>query len=126
MSSHLQVSLIGAMIIYFIIIFNFLKNKVLNLKYTLLWLFSGVVMLTIAIFPNIMLVIANLFGIVSVINALFALLIFFILLILMALTGIVSKFRNQNRQLVQSCALLELRIRELEKKENECYFIDER
>lgn len=72
-------------------------------------------MLIIAIFPNIMIRITHLLGVIDVTNGLFALILFFILIILMSLTGIVSKMKEKNKQLIQQCALLEKRVRELEK-----------
>ena len=36
--SHLRITLIIVVISYFIVILYFLKQKALNLKYTLLWL----------------------------------------------------------------------------------------
>ena len=42
--SNLRVVLIVLVISYFIVILYFLKQKALNLKYTLLWLVAGFVM----------------------------------------------------------------------------------
>jgi hypothetical protein len=116
MELRLQISLIIGIIFYFIIIFYFLKKNTLTLKYSLLWLFSGFVMLILAIFPFIMDKIINLVGIASVTNGLFAIAVFMILIILMSLTSILSKMNLKNKQLIQSCALLEKRIREIEQK----------
>lgn len=114
MNIILQISFIIGMLIYFYILFYLIKKKSLNLKYTLLWIFSGLIMLIILIFPNIMISITKFLGIVDTTNGLFALIIFFILIILMSITGIVSKMKEKNKQLVQQCALLEKRVRELE------------
>ena len=40
----LRITLIIAVVCYFIIILYFLKQKALNLKYTLLWIVAGLVM----------------------------------------------------------------------------------
>jgi len=114
MNRVLQISLISAMLIYFYILFYLIKKKSLNLKYTLLWIFSGLIMLIVAVFPNIMICITSFLGIVDVTNAVFALILFFVLIILMSITGIVSKMKEKNKQLVQQCALLEKRVRGLE------------
>jgi len=111
----LQVSLIIGIVMYFILLFYFIKKESLNLKYTLLWILSGMIMLLLVIFPNIMKVIITILGIVDVTNGLFALMLFFVLIILMSITGIVSKMNERNRKLIQGCALMEKRIRELEK-----------
>lgn len=88
----------------------------LNLKYSLLWIFSGFIMLVIAIFPKIAVGITKSLGIVNVTNGLFSLIIFFILIILMSVTAIVSKMKEHNKQLIQKCAMLEKKIVEMEKE----------
>ena len=50
MISHkLQIAMLIAVGLYFLVVFQLLKRKTLNLKYTLLWLASGVVMLVLAV-----------------------------------------------------------------------------
>lgn len=114
MDFRLRISLLISLILYFSIILHLLKRKLLNLKYSLLWLFMGAVMLVLSIFPYIMELFCNLIGIVDAVNGLFAIIIFCIMLILMSITAIVSKLRIQNKDLTQYIALLEKRVRELE------------
>lgn len=123
MNHILQASLIVGILVYFYILLYLIKKKSLNLKYTLLWIFSGVIILVIAIFPNIMLGLTACLGIVDATNGVFALIIFFILIILMSITAIVSKMKEKNKQLIQQCALLEKRVRELE---SDNFFIKEK
>lgn len=110
----LQATLVIAIILYFIIILKFLKDKALELKYTLLWLFAGLVMLFMVVFPELMAAIVHLFGIQSNMNGLYILLIGFIIMLLMALTSIVSRQSSKTRILIQEIAILEKRVRELE------------
>jgi len=119
MELKLQVSLIVGIIFYFIIIMYFLKKNTLTLKYALLWMLSGFVMLIFAVFPWIMELMIKCLGIISMTNGLFAIAIFMVLIILMSLTAILSKMKEQNKLLIQSCALLEKRLRELEKSVSE-------
>jgi Uncharacterized conserved protein (DUF2304). len=86
----------------------------LNLKYTLLWLFAGVIMLVVALFPQIISIFTHMVGVITPSNALFSILIFFILLILMSLTAIVSKLKEQNKRLIQQIGIMEKRIRDVE------------
>lgn len=117
----LRITLIIGMLCYFALLLVFLKNKSLLLKYTLLWIFAGIFLGSMIIFPNILIMIKNLLGMESNMNALFVLIIGFIIMILMALTSIVSKQSVRIRTLTQTNALLEKRIRELENpKEGEC------
>ncbi len=112
--STLRFFLIIAVICYFIIILYFLKQRALNLKYTLLWLLAGVVMGLLVIFPELLVRIIHIFGIEDNMNGLFIICIAFILMILMALTSIASRQNMKIRLLVQEIAILEKRIRELE------------
>lgn len=107
--------LLIAVCIYFVMVFHLLKRKMLNLKYTLLWLVSGLVMLILTIFPRILQFFASAVGISDPMNALFSIILFCIIIILMSLTAIVSKLNEKNKNLIQSVALLEKRVRDLEK-----------
>lgn len=111
----LRTTLILGLIFYFILILIFLKNKSLLLKYALLWVLAGIVLGGMVIFPDMLVWITRLLGIESNMNGLFVLCIGFIIIILMALTSIVSRQTNRIRILVQANAILEKRVRELEK-----------
>ena len=114
MSLTLQLSMIAAELIYFAVILYFLKKKTLSLKYTLIWLIGGLIMLILTIWPMLMVRLVRLFGVRDQMNGLFSMLFFFILMIIMSLTSIVSKQSDKIRSLTQETALLEKRIRELE------------
>lgn len=116
MNTKLQVALLFALAFYFYILFHLLKKKRLNLKYTLLWIFSGFLMLLITLFPDILFAVASLVGISVPSNALFAMVLFFMLIILMTLTSIVSKLNEQVKRLTQSIAFLEKQLRELSRQ----------
>lgn len=115
--STLRCTLIVAVICYFIIILYFLKKRALNLKYTLLWLLAGVVMGLLVIFPEMLVRIIRLLGIEDNMNGLFIMCIAFMLMILMALTSIVSRQNTKIRSLVQELGILDKRIREMEQGE---------
>ena len=95
MNIILQVSLIIGIVMYFILLFYFIKKESLNLKYTLLWIFSGIIMLIVAVFPKIMISITHFLGVVEVTNGVFALILFFMLIILMSITSIVSNMKEK-------------------------------
>ncbi|MDE6625210.1 MAG: DUF2304 domain-containing protein [Lachnospiraceae bacterium] len=112
--STLRVTLIIAVICYFVIILYFLKQRALNLKYTLLWLLSGVVLGILVIYPELLRYIISILGIEDNMNGLFIICIAFMLMIMMALTSIASKQNAKIRHLVQEIAILDKRIREVE------------
>lgn len=112
--STLRIWLIVAVVCYFVVILYLLKNRALNLKYTLLWLLAGVVMGVLVVFPEMLMRIIRVFGIQSNMNGLFLFIIGFMLMILMALTSIASRQNMKIRALVQEIGILDKRIRELE------------
>jgi len=112
----LQYIFIIGVVLFFGIIIFFLRRNTLSLKYTLLWLISGFVMLLISIFPDILAFISNILGFQVASNALFALILGFFLMILLSLTSIVSGQTEKIKTLAQAIALLEKRIREMEEK----------
>lgn len=111
-----QTILILAVVIYLLLIYKMLKDKVTLLKYTLLWLAVGMVLLVFAIFPPVVQHFANLFGIYADINFLFLALIAFSLMLVFSLTHIVSKQNENTKKLVQAVAILEKRINDLEEQ----------
>lgn len=117
--TKLRILLLIAVCIYFIMVFQLLKRRTLNLKYTMLWLASGFVMLILALFPQLLRSFTVLVGIYDPTNALFSVILFCIIIILMSITAIVSKLNEKNKALIQSIALLEKRLREVEKQEHE-------
>ena len=114
--TSLRIAILIGIVVYFFILIMLLRQKRLNLKYTLLWLFSGLLMLILSVFPQLLSGITSLLGIQLQSNALFAILFFCGMIILMSLTSIISKQNESIKQLVQYTALLEKRVREVEEK----------
>ncbi len=112
--STLRVTLCIAVICYFVIILYYLKKKMLELKYTLIWLLAGLVMGIMIFFPELLLYFVRVLGIESNMNGLYVLAIAFIMCILMTLTSIVSRQAMKIKVLIQEISMLEKRIRELE------------
>ena len=48
---RLRTALLAAIILFFVIVLYFLKRRRLTLKYSLLWLLTGTVMLVLVAFP---------------------------------------------------------------------------
>lgn len=110
----LRITLSIAVICYFVLILYYLKKRMLELKYTLLWLAAGAVMGIMVFFPEILVKFVKLLGIESNMNGLYVLSIAFIIAILMTLTSIVSRQSLKIRTLIQELSMMEKRIRDLE------------
>ena len=115
----LRIVLSVAVICYFIIILYYLKKRMLELRYTLIWLAAGLCMGIMVFFPSLLIDFVHLLGIESNMNGLFILCFAFIIAILMMLTAIVSRFAMKVRTLIQEISMLEKRIRELENQIND-------
>ena len=116
--SALRVTLIIGVLCYFIIILFYLKKRMLDLKYTLIWIFAGLIMGILVFFPTLLHLFIRLLGIEDNMNGLFILLFAFCILVLMTLTAIASRTSMKLRTLIQEIAVLEKRVRELEEETN--------
>ncbi len=116
MELSLRIFLAAALLIYFAVMFFLLKKGRLILKYTLLWIISGILLILFLIFPEIVFRGSALIGVSNPVNAVFLLFAGFTIMLLLSLTSIVSQISDRDRKLTQSVALLEKRIRELEDK----------
>lgn len=114
MSVELQVLSLFIIIIYYVWIFYLLRKKRFSIKNSLLWLLGGMVMLAIIVFPETIRKLAPVFGVEVPSNGLFAVSIFFIVLISIYLTAVISEVGEKTKTLTQKIGLLEKRIRELE------------
>ncbi len=116
MSSTFKLLALLVIAAYFVMILYLLKKKMLYIRYVLLWLVTGAVMALLVVCPQVISWFFQWCGFQLFSNGLFAMLILFILCILLAVTSIVSRLNEKNRRLVQEIALLEKRVRELERK----------
>ncbi len=113
---RLKLCLIVAIVFFFVIVLLLLKYRRLTLKYSLLWFFTGASLFILVLFPGIIQVIAGIGGFQSSMNALYIILIAFLIMLSIMLTSIVSKQTERIRSLAQQNALLEQRLRILEDK----------
>lgn len=114
--AKLTVALVAALILFFVLVLYLLKYRRLALKYTLLWLVTGTAMLILVVWPGLLLKLAILVGIQSNMNALYIFMLAFVIMILMSLTSICSGQNARIRELIQTDAIMEKRLREAEKK----------
>jgi Uncharacterized conserved protein len=117
LNTVLHIVLAVGLLLFFAMLFFMLRRKRLILKYTLFWLLSGLVLLTFLIFPHAVLKATALIGVVNPVNAIFLLFAGVMLMLVLSLTSIVSQLSDKNRALVQSVALLEQRVRDMENKD---------
>ncbi|HEX2926649.1 MAG TPA: DUF2304 domain-containing protein [Ruminiclostridium sp.] len=112
MNLRLQMSIILLGLVLLMSILRMIQKSKLELKYSILWIVSSVMFISIAVFPAIPFWFANLMGIVEPTNAVFLALILFELGINLNLTITISKQTNKVKTLAQFIALMENHNRE--------------
>ena len=113
-TTPLRVSVVAAIAALFLlaVIFEFIRRRRLQERYALLWILTGVVIVVLASWRNLLGRLADLVGIAYPPSALFVLASLFIIVVLLDYSTVISKLSNQNRILAQRLALLESRLEE--------------
>lgn len=110
--------IIGALsIVLFIITFELIRKGRLREEYSILWLSTAVAILVFSLMPEFFLskFIARLTG-VYYLSAVVMIAFLFLLLIVLHFSVVVSKLTNQNKELAQRHALLELEFKEFKRR----------
>jgi hypothetical protein len=105
------VSAIGALLLL-LVVFELIRSRRLQERYALLWLVTGTILLILAVWRGALSKLADLVGIAYPPSALFVLASFFILVLLLHYSTVISNLSDQNKILAQRLALLENRLDE--------------
>ena len=114
MTVSLKIFAVIIVAIYFAVVIRLLRNRKFLLKYSLLWLFAGIVMFVTILKPEIIVFFADKLGIQVASNGMFAVCILLEIIIMISMTVALSDFSERIKSLTQNVALLEKRIRKLE------------
>ena len=107
MTGVLRIVLFVGIIFYLIFITSLVKKRSLDLRYSLLWYLTAVVLLVLDIFPQVVTWASHLLGIQTESNFIYLVIMFFMLLLLITVTSIVSKQKAEIRTLIQRLSILE-------------------
>jgi hypothetical protein len=113
----LRVSIVGviASLVLILVVIELIRGRRLKERYALLWLATGVALLVLSAWRDALNTIASWLGVTGYPPAvLFAVATLFILLVLLHYSTVISKLTDENGELAQRVALLELRLAELE------------
>lgn len=116
MTTVFRIILLVCVLVYLLVILALMRRGRMSLKYSLIWFLSGVILLICVIFPQVICFFTRLMGIYSDTNAVFFIGVCFLILIVLSLTSIASGQSERIRTLVQTQAILEKRVRDLEEK----------
>jgi hypothetical protein len=101
-----------AALVLLAVIFELIRSRRLQERYALLWLLTGLVIFVLAIWRGLLGEVSDLVGIAYPPSALFILAAFFILLVLLHYSTVISRLSEQNTTLAQRLALLERKLEE--------------
>jgi hypothetical protein len=104
-----RVSIVAAVaaLVLLVAILELIRSRRLQERYAMLWLLTGVVILVLGLWRGLLSKIADFVGIAYPPSALFVLAAFFILLLLLHYSTVISKLSDENRILAQRLALLQ-------------------
>ena len=109
MDTKIQILAIVASAGMLLVILEMVRQRRLLERYALLWLFSALVLLALAVWRDFLETIANTIGIIYPPNALFVIAFGFVLVLLLHFSIAVSRLADQSKVLAQRVALLEER-----------------
>lgn len=95
-------------------VFDLVRRRRLMERYALLWLFSGALLLVLAIWRGLLETLAHAVGVAYAPSALFIVALGCILLLLLHFSLVISRLVDQNKVLAQRLGLLAQRVEELE------------
>ena len=119
MTVKAQILIVFILLIAFGAIIYIVKKRALELKYVLLWLACDIILLIFALFPNLMDLFSDVFGILSPVNMLFFFGFVFSLMIIFSLTVALSRVTGSVRRMAQEMSLREERLRKYEEQDKE-------
>jgi hypothetical protein len=93
--------------ILLLVILELIRSRRLQERYALLWLLTGLVIFVFSAWRGLLARVADLVGIAYPPSALFVLAAFFVLIVLLHYSTVISKLSDQNRILAQRIGLLE-------------------
>jgi hypothetical protein len=115
MSIRLNLFAIIGSIILLLVIFELIRRKYLQERYSLIWVVTGILFLLLSIRVDILYRISNFLGFSIPSNALFFFGVLFLILIVLGLSVITSRLSVKNKILAQEVVLLKKRVADLEK-----------
>lgn len=103
-------------VVLFAALFELVRRHKMKERYSFLWFMTAIVLLTLTLKRSWLEELAKLLGVYYAPTALFLLLVFFMLLILVHFSTVISKLLTQNQVLSQKLGTVESRLREAEQK----------
>jgi hypothetical protein len=104
-------------LIFFVITFELIRKKFLREEYAILWLLTSSAVAVLSLWPGAVELLGRVTGLYYL-TAVVVIIFIFLIFLLMHYSIVISKMKDINKELIQRYALLELRLREMEEKNN--------
>ncbi|MGA2916375.1 MAG: DUF2304 domain-containing protein [Sedimentisphaerales bacterium] len=114
----IQIIIGSISVLVLIVVFELIRRRKLKEEYSLLWLLSGLVILIISIFPDLLNIISNVLG-MYYLTSLFVISFLFLLLIVLHFSTVLSQLSEKNKELTQELSILDFKLKELDKRFHE-------
>jgi hypothetical protein len=118
MDHRIQLVAVAGAAVLLLVVLELVRRRRLLERYALLWLFSAVVLLGLAVWRDGLERLASAVGIAYPPNALFFVAFAFVLVLLLHFSAAVSRLADQSKVLAQRLALLEERLEEAEEAQD--------
>lgn len=105
MSTRIRILLIVGTILFFLMLLNVIRKDKLTLDVACFWIVLSLILIVMAIFPDIPMSFGSLIGIMSPTNALFIVLIFILLCLIFFMLVKISELEKKINNLVQRYAI---------------------
>lgn len=111
MSKSLIVALIIFSLIWIVIILRDIRKGKMSIKYSLVWLLMAITLLLVGLFPSFMEFVTKLFGFITIANLVIGVILTLLMFITLVLTHIVTKQKEQIKNLTQEIAIIKQKIK---------------
>lgn len=119
MNTRTQILVIAVAFLFLLMILQLIRKEKLTLRYAFLWLLLSGSILIMGCFPKLITAVADFFGVHTPVNMLFFMGFCFSLVIIFSLSTALSRNSEKLKRLTQEMGLLEERMRNSQKDENE-------
>lgn len=116
METRVQIVAIVGALVLLVVVLEMVRRRRLLERYALLWLFSALVLLGLAVWRGALEQVAHAVGIYSPPNALFFIAMGFILVLLLHFSAAVSRLADQSKVLAQRQAIIEEQLRDVQRQ----------
>ena len=116
MTGALKIALTIMVLIYIILVLKTIRNKKLQLSFSIFWLASGFLLIIAILTPNLIEYLTKLLGFEMPVNMLFCITIFIEFYLIFNLTVKLSNDNKKTIKLIQEVSILKKKVEDIEKE----------